>query len=151
MKTLCIVPCGMGKIWDKYPNAGPTIARYVYIGQFAVKCREYAETFYPASWCILSAKYGFLFPDDFVEANYNVTFSDLKTNPISLDTLAQQIAPKGLNCFDEITVVAGKNYVNVIKNLMPNLKIETPLSGCKGNGYMVKKMNEAIKQGKPIR
>jgi hypothetical protein len=47
MKTLCIVPCGKTKIWDKNPNAGPTKAEYVYVGSFAKKCREYATTFYP--------------------------------------------------------------------------------------------------------
>ena len=62
MKTLCIVSCGNRKIWDKNPKAGPTKAECVYIGPFAKKCREYALRFYPSSWYILSAKYGFLFP-----------------------------------------------------------------------------------------
>ena len=56
MKTLCIIPCGSKKIWDKYPDLGPQKARDVYIGPFAKKCREYAETFYGESFCILSAK-----------------------------------------------------------------------------------------------
>ncbi|BDC36061.1 hypothetical protein MTLP_07430 [Candidatus Methanoliparum sp. LAM-1] len=30
MKTLCIVPCGNRKIWDKNLNAGLTKAEYVY-------------------------------------------------------------------------------------------------------------------------
>jgi len=42
MKTLCIVPCGNWKIWDKNPKAGPTKAEYVYIGPFAKKRRVYA-------------------------------------------------------------------------------------------------------------
>jgi hypothetical protein len=29
MKKLCVVPCGNAKIWDKYPDASPTPARYV--------------------------------------------------------------------------------------------------------------------------
>jgi len=62
MRTLCVIPCGKTKIWDKKPDAGSTNARDVYIGPFAKKCREYAEKFYSTSWCILSAKHGFLFP-----------------------------------------------------------------------------------------
>jgi len=76
MKTLCIVPCGNRKIWDKNPNAGPTKVEHVYIGPFAKKCREYAMRFYPSSWCILSAKYGFLFPNDIVPIPYNVSFNE---------------------------------------------------------------------------
>jgi hypothetical protein len=66
MKTLCIVACGNRKICSKEPNAEPTKARYVYIGAFAKKCREYAEKFYLSCWYILSAQYGFLFPDEII-------------------------------------------------------------------------------------
>ena len=71
IKVLCIIPCGNRKIWDKNPNAGPTRAKDIYIGPFAKKRKEYAEKFYLSSWCILSAKYGFLFPDDIVPGSYN--------------------------------------------------------------------------------
>ena len=64
MKTLCIVPCGSKKIWKKNPNAGPMKAKDVYIGPFASKCQQYAKHFYPESWCILSAKHGFLFHNE---------------------------------------------------------------------------------------
>ena len=87
MKTLCIVPCGNRKIWDKNPKAGPTKAECVYIGPFAKKCREYAMRFYPSSWYILSAKYGFLFPDELVTGPYNESFNDRKTNPITTKEL----------------------------------------------------------------
>ena len=61
----------MRKIWDINPFAGPTKAKYVYVGPFAKKCKEYAQKFYPSSWCTLSAKYGFLFPNDIVPGPYN--------------------------------------------------------------------------------
>jgi hypothetical protein len=66
MNTLCIIPCGSAKIWDKDSDAGPTAAQYVYTGGFSMNCKQYAMMFYPNSWCILSAKYGFLLPDDVV-------------------------------------------------------------------------------------
>lgn len=37
---LCIVPCGTKKIWDENPNAGPTLAKDVYIGPFAKKVQR---------------------------------------------------------------------------------------------------------------
>jgi hypothetical protein len=150
MKTLCIVPCGKRKIWDGEPEAGPTKARCVYIGRFATKCREYAEEFYPTSWCILSAKYGFLFPDDIVPGPYNVSFNSKSTNPISLSELSCQIIKKGLNTFDRIVVLGGGNYVNMIKAVFSQKEIHTPLSGCHGIGYMMRKLKGSIQRGVPL-
>jgi len=143
-KVLCIIPCGNRKIWDKNPNAGPTRARDVYIGPFAKKCKEYAEKFYPSSWCILSAKYGFLFPDDMVPGPYNVTFNDKRTNPISVEELSKQVKEKGLDKYEKILVLGGKKYVSVVRKVFSKKKIYVPLEGYKGIGYMMNRINKAI-------
>ena len=144
MKTLCIIPCGKTKIWDKYPNQGPTCAKEVYIGPFSTKCKEYAEIFYPDDWCILSAKYGFLFPDDIVPGPYDVSFNSKKSNPISLQDLSKQIKDKNINKYEVLVVLGGKNYNIIIKNILENKKLYFPLEGCKGMGFMMKKLNEQI-------
>jgi len=144
--ALCIIPCGSKKIWDKKRNAGPTKAKDVYIGVFSNKCQEYAEKAYPESWCILSAKYGFLFPDDIIPRSYNVSFNDKKSNPITLDELSGQIKEKSLDKYDEIVVLGGKNYKEVIETVFPKKEIINPLSGCKGMGYMIGKLNSLIKE-----
>jgi len=143
---LCIVPCGSLKIWDKNPNAGPAKARNVYIGNFARTCIEYAEIFYPDSYVILSAKYGFLFPDETIPENYNVTFKDPKTNPINVEELRRQAERKGLMKYDEIVVVAGSNYVKVVEKVFTGKKIITPLKGLGGMGPMISSMKKAIKK-----
>jgi len=148
MKRLCVVPCGSSKIWSKNPNAGPTKARDVYIGSFARACIEYAETFYPNSFVILSAKHGFLFPDELIPENYNVTFNDPKTNPIGVDELRKQAEMKGLMKYDEIVVVAGSNYVNIVKKVFEGKKITAPLKGLGGMGQMISVMKKAIKESK---
>jgi len=150
VNTLCIVPCGSKKIWGKRPQAGPTPARNVYTGPFAGKCREYAETFHPASWCILSAKYGFLFPDEVVPGPYEVTFNDRETCPISEVQLASQADSKGLGRYDRIVVLGGRNYVGLVREVFRGKAICTPLSDCRGIGYMMGKLNEAIRVGRPI-
>ncbi|MFW6047375.1 MAG: DUF6884 domain-containing protein [Candidatus Woesearchaeota archaeon] len=122
MKTLCIVPCGKKKIWDKEPKTGSRKAESVYIGIFAKKCKYYAKKFYPFSWCIISAKYGFLSSDDFVPGPYNVSFNDKTTNPISVDELKTQVEEKELNNFDELVVLGGKKYINIIKKVFPDKK-----------------------------
>ncbi|RLL82849.1 hypothetical protein CN13_05965 [Petrotoga sp. HKA.pet.4.5] len=150
MKTLCVVPCGNKKIWDKNPNAGPTKAKYVYIGPFAKKCREYAMRFYPSSWCILSAKYGFLFPNDIVPGPYNVSFNDRKANPITTKELSAQVKEKELDSYGPIVILGGKNYVEMANKVFSSKEILTPLSNCKGIGYMMGKLNDAIKKGVPL-
>jgi len=129
MKTLCIVSCGGKKIWEKNQCAGPTEARFAYTGNFAKKCRQYAERFHPSSWCVLSAKYGFLFPDDIIPGPYCVTFNKKSTNPISVASLSAQVSEKGLGRYDEIIVLAGKEYVRVVEDVFPGKQVNAPLAG----------------------
>ncbi|MHC1585928.1 MAG: DUF6884 domain-containing protein [Candidatus Hecatellaceae archaeon] len=147
---LCIVPCGRLKIWDKYPNAGPVVARNVYIGPFAKACIEYAEKFYPLSYVILSAKYGFLFPDELVPANYNVTFNDPRTNPIGVEELKKQAEQKGLTFYDEIIVIAGSKYVDVVLKVFSGKKIYTPFKVARGLGPIISLIKKAIKTGREL-
>ena len=150
MKVLCIVPCGNKKIWDKKPDAGPQKARSVYIGPFASKCREYAEKFYPSSWVIISAKYGFLFPDDIVPGPYNVSFNDKSTNPITVEEIRSQAKEKKLYDYEKIVILGSKNYVQIVKDVFQNKEIHNPLSNCKGIGYMLSKLNDAIRREIPL-
>jgi len=145
MKTLCIVPCGKAKIWDKNENAGATKARNVYIGPFATKCREYAEKFFPSSWCILSAKYGFLFPDDIISENYNVSFKHKKTNPINNTKLSEQVSEKELDKYEQLVILGGKEYFAIAEKVFHSKKIVNPLRGCKRNGEMMSKIKKWIK------
>ena len=148
MRALCIVPCGSKKVWDKNPNAGPTKAGEVYIGPFAAKCRAYAGRFHPKAWCILSAKYGFLFPDDIIPGTYNVSFNDRTANPIGEDELIEQIRRLNLDRFERVVVLGGKKYVEKIKRVFCPVEVASPLGGCRGIGYMMQKLNTAILNGK---
>jgi len=150
MKTLCIVPCGNSKIWDKKPDAVPTKARDVYIGTFAKKCREYAEKFYPTSWCILSAKWGFLFPEDIIEGNYNVSFNDRFSNAITIKELSTQVREKELDNYERVVILGGKNYVKIAYEVFSSKESLATLSGCKGIGYIMMELNNAIKRGIPL-
>lgn len=143
MKTLCITPCGDRKIWKKYPDAGPQKARDVYTGPYAGKCIKYAETFYPFSWCILSAKYGFLLPDDVVHGPYNVTFKKKNTNPISVNELKIQAEVLGLSKYDKIIVLGGNKYANIISEVLDCQHIITPLKGFT-MGFSIRRLNSAI-------
>lgn len=147
MKTLCIVTCGDRKIWDRNPDAGPTKARFVYIGPFATKCREYAEEFYPSSWCILSAKHGFLLPNDIISRPYCVRFNKKGTNPITTKELSSQAKQKKLDDYQQIVVIGGKSYVDTAREVFSSKKILAPLTDCKGMGYMMRRLKEAVRRG----
>lgn len=113
MPTLAVVQCGQKKIWDKYPGTGLTAAKDAYISPYFKKNREYAERF-ADKWVILSAKYGFLGPDEKVQ-NYNVTFLTRTSNPISDDKLRLQMQRMKLSKFKEVFVIGGAGYAAKIE------------------------------------
>lgn len=108
-RTLVVVPCGTSKVWDSTPDAGPARARDTYSGPPFKVNREYAERS-GADWVILSAKYGFLRPDDIVPAPYNVTLKRRSTNPVDVTTLRRQVHDLGLESYDEVIGLGGKEY-----------------------------------------
>jgi len=148
---LCVVPCGQRKIWSKNPSDGPTKARDAYIGPFARTCIEYAEKFYPGRYVILSAKHGFLYPDEIIPEDYNVTFNDPGTNPIGVEELRKQAERKGLMKYDEIVIVAGSSYVEMVRKVFAGKRIVTPLKGLGGMGAMMAAMKRAIREGEELK
>lgn len=99
---------------------------------------------------VFSAKHGFLFPDDIVPGQYNISFNDRKTNPITLKKLSSQVVEIRLDNFEKIVVLGGKNYVNIIKKVFFGKDIYIPLSDRKGIGYMISILNDAMKRGFPL-
>jgi len=126
---LVIIGCGKGKIWDKYPGAGPQKAEDVYTSSYAKVKRKYARS-RGCDWMILSGKYGFIRPDFVIPNTYNVTFDDPSTCPISVPELKRQIEEQGLGRYDEITVVAGSKYIERTKEAFHGrrVRIDTPFA-----------------------
>lgn len=146
---LCIVPCGSSKIWNKQPSAGPTQAQYVYTGPFAAACQRYAKANF-TNWVILSAKHGFLYPEDTVHEPYNVSFVKPSDETMDLRVLKEQAADKGLLEYQEITVLGGRHYIERAKAIFnQGQKIILPLSDCKGIGYMLQKLKNALPENNP--
>ena len=110
---LVIIPCGIKKIWDKFPDAGPTAAAKAYIGPPFVVNRKYAEQA-DGDWVVLSAKYGFLRPTDIVPGPYNTTFKRKSSNPIGIAALREQVGAMGLDSYDEVVGLGGKEYRDAI-------------------------------------
>lgn len=149
-RALVIIACGAKKIWDDNPNAGPTPAKDAYTGAPFKANRRYAETF-GDRWVILSAKYGFIDPDFIIPGNYDVTFKKPETNPVSIEALKKQILEMGLNRYDKIVVLGGKEYVNAVTKAFEeyNVKVKAPLKDLP-LGKAMKKVKEAVNTGKPF-
>ncbi|WP_139488249.1 DUF6884 domain-containing protein [Brevibacillus dissolubilis] len=146
-RRLCIIPCGQSKIWDKYPHAGTTQAKDAYTGAFHKSCQRYANRFF-TDWVILSAKHGFLCPTDVLHENYDVGFQHKSDEVITIGRLQQQLSEKGLSHYDEITVLGGKKYVKVVEQTFgPHVHYRYPLRGCKGIGYMLQRLAQAVESG----
>ena len=144
MKSLCIVACGKKKIWDENPDAESVKAENLYTGSFTRKCVEYAKKSDFDSWCILSAKYGFLFPDEVVQGQYNECFHNKTSNPMTLNELSSQIPSKELDKYEKIIILGGKYYTNMMEKLFNEKEVYNPLGDCKGIGHMMKKLNNLI-------
>ncbi len=102
------------------------------------------------SWVILSAKHGFLRPNDIVLENYDLAFDSKSDKVISIEQLQKQMVDKSLLQFDEIVLLAGKKHKKVVTKLYPEGMITYPLEGCKGIGYMLQRLKEAVKEEEEI-
>jgi hypothetical protein len=126
---LVIIPYGAGKVWDNSPNNGPCLAKDAYTGSPFKVNRKYAEKF-AERWVILSAKYGYIDPDFIIPGDYNVTFKDLRTEPVSLGVLKEQVSSMGLDQFSRIIGLGGIEYRNRIKASYStfNIQIQFPFA-----------------------
>ncbi len=102
------------------------------------------------NWVILSAKHGFLRPNDIVLENYDLAFDSKSDKVISIEQLQKQMVDKSLLQFDEIVLLAGKKHKKVVTKLYPEEMITYPLEGCKGIGYMLQRLKEAVKEEEEI-
>jgi len=140
----------MKKIWNLNPNVGPTRARDAYVSAYFRVNREYAEKF-ADRWVILSAKYGFIDPDFIIPRNYNVTFKDPLTNPISVIELKEQIKQKALDTFDTVVVLGGHDYADVVNTAFSDLgvTIKRPVAGLPPDRAK-SVVRRAIDEGRPF-
>jgi hypothetical protein len=147
--TLVIVPCGQGKMWDRYSNAGPLAARDAYTGALFKVNREYAENF-GDQWAILSAKYGFISPDFVIPGPYEVTFKRKQTHPIPVAALREQVRDGSLGKFELVIGLGGKEYVSVIREAFAGwpVRLVFPFAGL-AIGKMMQATRRAIQSGMP--
>jgi len=129
VKVLVVVPCGSSKIWDRFPERKATRAEEAYVGVPFKLNMAFAKKF-AYRWVILSAKYGFIDPNFTIPENYNVSFNDPKTKPIGLNLLRVQLKRKGLENYDVVIALGGKNYTEIVKKaFMGYAKVVAPTAG----------------------
>lgn len=126
---LVIIPCGNRKIWKTPKITSQYPAKDAYIGPPFKVNREYAESS-GCRWMILSARYGYIDPDDLIE-NYNETFNSPTPLTVTLDTLKKQVRDKGLFNYSCIIGLGGENYRTMIQKsfLGSDCRVEFPFAG----------------------
>ena len=111
--------------------------------------REYAEKF-SERWVILSAKHGYIDPDFIIPENYNVTFKNLKTSPVTTSILVQQIKDQDLVRYPIVIGLGGKEYRKRIqesfKSYDINVKFPFAVPGLR-MGETMSRIKKAIAQG----
>jgi len=122
-ETLYVVACSKKKVWDIEASAPLYVpARLAYRGDGFLKFLRFIEPLESAGvrWLILSAKYGFIEPWHPI-ANYDVSFDDPTTGPISDDTLRNQVLyqtrwsnGKPLRDFKVVIVFGPDTYVRKV-------------------------------------
>jgi len=151
-KCLCIATCGAKKIWSIDPHAPKHVpAKDAYVGPLSKKTIEYAKTFHPENYVILSAKYGFLLPDEKI-SDYDAYCN--KNPIITISELKKQAAEKVVNGtvlkdYDEIIVIGGSCYCNWVKEVFGEDKVECPLAGLP-IGKMLQRLKVAMTSRKPL-
>lgn len=138
-KVFVVVPCGKTKIWSLFPKNKAVRAEEAYIGPPFKVNKAFAKKF-ADRWMVLSAKYGFIEPDFLIPEDYDVSFNDVATNPISLSELQAQAIEKDLRSYNVVIVLGGKNYVEIVKKVFSGVKVIAPTVGLpigKAAGYVV--------------
>lgn len=126
---LNIVACSRAKIWkDKYLDTKSYPARVAYKGGMfkqATNCfMDFkSKTGVEPRWVILSAKYGFIEPDQEI-SNYNVSFSspDDKYNIVTDSKLLTQWKEKELERYHVVFLWGGEAYARHVRNVLNNIR-----------------------------
>lgn len=159
MKTLVVIPCGKSKAWGRQPKKLrlPVPARFAYHGAPFLVNRRYAETLAAQpgnAWVILSAKYGFLWPEEKIDRPYEVTFNNPETGPISCGELRQQAWDKGLIRFPRVVGLGGPEYRAALEAAFAGTEcvLEFPFAGLSIGKAMKAALQEAAAvSGPPIK
>ncbi|EUJ32102.1 hypothetical protein MFLO_07962 [Listeria floridensis FSL S10-1187] len=149
---MMIIASGKPKIWDKQPELGAVRAAEAYTGTFHRLSQAYARKF-ASEYLILSPRYGFLAPDDWVRETYDVRFTirGVNSETIQMEDLKALWKEKGCEPQELVTIVAGKKFVPLIEAITEGKNpLSTPLSGAKGIGDMQGRLKRALLSGKPL-
>jgi hypothetical protein len=148
-RTLVVISCGKGKVWDRAPDAPPTPARDAYTGAPFTVNRGYAEAF-ADRWMVLSAKYGFIDPDFPVE-DYNYSFKHASPKLVPDAILRWQVKAHGLGDFDDVIVIGGSHYRERAERAFAGTRarLHVPFAGLR-QGEMMAAVKRAVESGEPL-
>ena len=130
-RRLVIVGCG-GR---KEPRLSD--AHAMYTGSYHLACRRAADalTASGGDWIILSALYGLLYPHDVIE-RYDLRMG--QPGSVAAETIAYQAQQLGLAEADEVIVLAGRAYADIVSAVWPHAI--RPLDGTASMGEQLSRL-----------
>lgn len=142
-----IVPCSKQKIWDLYPHKKSVRADEAYRSEFHRLSLEYVRQRVDFS-LILSAKYGLLELGSPISGAYDVTFTALESQPISVEAIRRQWLSLPIDPNAEVMVLCPSAYAEIIDMALCNSQhlIRYPLKGVGGWGRMHSWLRNQIRQ-----
>lgn len=142
--TLTVIPCGKAKIFSSPALLAKLLESEVSRknGKLLVRAQSvYTSRVFGLYWryskrfahreMILSAKYGLLQPDTFIE-DYDATFTKPNKHTISLDELRAQAEEEVWSMFEKILLFGGKAYRSTMREILPKSalsRVVEPLAG----------------------
>ncbi|WP_433346010.1 DUF6884 domain-containing protein [Micromonospora sp. CA-111912] len=121
-ETLVIVGCGGAKL-DR-----PAPAGRMYTGSYHQACRRAADRL-GGRLLILSARYGLITPDTWIEP-YELRMG--QTGAVTVPTLRAQARRLGIDSAGTVTVLAGRDYADAVSAIWPHAA--RPLDTARGIG-----------------
>ncbi|MGO3373426.1 DUF6884 domain-containing protein [Brochothrix thermosphacta] len=150
-----IIASGKPKCWDKTVETVPTKASDVYTGTFHRLCRDYTKHFLTTETVlILSPYYGLVELDKVLTETYDVRFNASGINKNTIQ--ASQLKAQWLKLKEPeqpIYLFGGEKFIKVVKAFMTEdeaNRVEYPLVGLGGIGYMQQKMKLSLLANEPF-
>ena len=146
---LVVVGCASRKVWNNLAIAPDQPAGQAYASPIFKKSRAYAEQL-GCAWVILSAKYGFLQPEEMIR-DYDETFNRHSPGLVDAPTLKRQVKKKGLDRYSEVLVLAGRSYVVRVRAAFEGTgaRIVEPMKGLR-LGMRLRWLSEKLERGKRL-
>jgi len=141
MKQIIILACSKRKIWDKDNSKKKVEAKNAYLGSVFLYGKKYAEK-NKLPYLIISAKYGLLNPNRFIE-KYDKKLSN-KRDVLQIKNKFRNQIKELFNKYNKILLIGGNQYYRLVFKGFNDKKFDCLKT--KNLGCLLKKVKKMAEQ-----